>query len=694
MIVRRSLFFPILRFIGLVIVGLVVAFVVALSRVNLETLRGGLVSVLRDATGLPIQVDGAVSWKFSVRPQVELNQVRVLNADWAKNKYAYSAEQMVVRLNLLSLFRDRPTIQNIKIYDVDINIEQNASGQYSVQYVAEKKVAEKKSTDATENMPNKYPLKQIGFGGVEIKNLKANILDNKFELAGFNVRMIQRKDKREYSGWVKIDTDVKPFVVALQEYNPERKIYPVQIAVSTDGGTLIAHVALEGTSKLPIDFKIKGDGPNFANVGNFIGLDLSWIPTFSVNMAGGFDHGKITLRKSSVSWNGANFDVSGMYDFSKNVPVINLNVKSDSVDLMKLFPQMYGRHGAQKIKHDLNVFKDIPLFGMFFRDKTIDLRLDFGEFVMYRDLDISNLNLHLVDVDNHVRVDSNLGFAGGEIKFVLDADVDSNGQLWATMGFVGHQIQVGDILQELKIDDFISDLPVDAKIFVQANGENLSQIMQTITGPVYLYSVGDGYAHSALVSYMYGTDFLTSLRHGIQDLFRSEKKHDQIKISCVALNAKLRDGVFVTENGFAVETNAINIRLAGSLDLGQEEMNMSLTTVPVRGLKLSLTGNVVNSMGLTGSLARPEIKISGAAVAGKVASATGLGLLLAPFTGGISLVAGAGIGLVAGDLLENWLADPKPCETALESGAPLYDGDPEWFKTPVDDLINSVFDNI
>ena len=129
---------------------------------------------------------------------------------------------MVVRLNLLSLFRDRPTIQNIKIYDVDINIEQNASGQYSVQYVAEKKVAEKKSTDATEIMPNKYPLKQIGFGGVEIKNLKANILDNKFELAGFNVRMIQRKDKREYSGWVKVDTDVKPFVVALQEYSPER----------------------------------------------------------------------------------------------------------------------------------------------------------------------------------------------------------------------------------------------------------------------------------------------------------------------------------------------------------------------------------------------------------------------------------------------------------------------------------------
>ena len=128
MIVRRSLFFPILRFFVLLVIGLLVAFVVALSRVDLETLRGSLVGVLRDASGLPIQVDGAVSWKFSVRPQVELNEVRILNADWAKEKYAYSADKMVVRLNLLSLFRDRPTIQNVKIYDVDINIEQNASG--------------------------------------------------------------------------------------------------------------------------------------------------------------------------------------------------------------------------------------------------------------------------------------------------------------------------------------------------------------------------------------------------------------------------------------------------------------------------------------------------------------------------------------------------------------------------------------
>ena len=77
-------------------------------------------------------------------------------------------------------------------------------------------------------------------------------------------------------------------------------------------------------------------------------------------------------------------------------------------------------------------------------------------------------------------------------------------------------------------------------------------------------------------------------------------------------------------------------------------------------------------------------------MAGKVVSATGLGLLLAPFTGGISLVAGAGIGLVAGDLLENWLADDNPCKTAMKKGAPVYEDDPEWFSVPTMDLIKNM----
>ena len=688
MIVRRSLFFPIVRMFCLVVVGLVVALVVALSQVNLETLRSSVVTVLQESTGLPVQVEGGVAWHFSLQPRIELNKVYIVNPDWAKDKYAYIADRVDVRVNLLSLFRDRPTIQNVKMYNVNINVEQNADGKYSVPMLNKKTEA-----DVDTKKIEKYPFKDFGLGGVEIKKLNANILGKKYSLAGFNVRLMPESDKRQYSGWIKLGTDVSPFIVALSEYNADRKIYPVQVAISTKGQALIANIALEGTSKQPIDFIVKGDMPNINVVGNFFGVKLPEVHNMHVNVAGGFDRKKLTIRKSSLLINGTEFTVSGSVDWSKTIPVINANIFSRRMELARLFPNMYGRIKA-KPNRELNVFKNIPLFGDWVYNKDVNVNIKLDDFIMYKNLNVQNMNLDLVVKDNNLRIDSNLSIAEGDVVFGIDGTVDSEGVLDAEIAFAGKHVYVGDILDEININNFISDLPVNIDLYVKAQGKNLSEIMQTITGPVYVYSVDNGYAHSKLVAYMYGTDFLTSLRHSIQDLFNSEKKYNQIKISCLALNAKLRDGVFETQNGFAIETNAINVRLAGSLDLGGEAMNLALTTVPVRGLKLSLTGKVVNSVELTGSLAEPDVKVSGAAVASKVASATGIGLLLAPLTGGLSLVAGAGIGLVAGDLLENWVADAHPCETALKKGAPSYSEDPEWMATDVSELIGTVLNPV
>lgn len=685
--VRKNKFFPIIRLLALFVSGLVVAFVVTIAQVDMESVRGDVLNVLQDATGMPVEIDGAVSWKLSLRPRIELNQVRIVNADWAKNKYAFSAEKIDVRLNLISLLRDRPTIQNVRIYDAKVNIEKNINGQYSVPMLKNKPV----NADATtvNSNPNKYPFKDAELGGVQVQNLVANIVGHRYTLAGFNIRQTPNKDRREYSGWIKIDTDVLPFIVAFDEYNADRRIYPMQIAMSTGGDALIANVALEGTSKMPIDFIVKGDVSDVSTLGRVFGLDLSGVPELSVNMAGGLDRQKLTLRKSSIAVRGTEFVVHGVWNWGKKIPEINANLYSKDVNLAKLFPSVYGG-GRAKPQRKLNVFKDVPLYGDWLVNKNINLNIEFDKFVMYRDLDIRDLNLTLKVADNHARVDSELIFADGGIEFGIDADIEEDGHLFAQMALIGERVYVGEILREIHKEDFLSELPVNIEMYLRADGKNLAQMMSSVTGPVKVYSVAAGYAHSALVSYMYGTDFLTSLRHSIQDLFSSEKKYNQIKISCLALNAKLRDGLFQTQNGFAIETNAINIRLAGSLDLGNEEMQLSLTTLPVRGLKLSLTGNVVNSIELTGSLAEPDIKISGAAMASKVASATGLGLLLAPFTGGIGLVAGAGVGLLAGNLLENWLADDNPCKTALDRGAPLYEDDPDWLGQPMAELVGGV----
>ncbi len=688
---RKGSFFKIMRVLVLFIMGLVVAVVIALSQINLEALRGSVLTVLRDATGLPVEIDGAVSWKLSLRPQIELNQVRVPNAEWARHENAFSAEKIDVTLDLISLFQDRPTIQNVKVYDATICIEQNEKGEFSI---LPKFTSAQPDTDAGTEAPvltgpADYPFVDPGLGGLEVQNLDIDILGAEYSINGFQIRYMPRSDTREYSGWVRSTSDVFPFILSFSKYNAERKVYPLRVAFATGGDALIANIALEGTSKAPIDFIIRGDIPDIAEVGKVFNLDLETMPAMKVDISGGYDWQKLTLRNSVITVRGTTLGFSGVIDWSGAVPNVTATLESDYVSLYELFPDMYGKKWVRP-NRDLNVFHDIPLYGTEFLKINADLRILFDKFVIYRDFNLSDMDVRLNLYNGRGRIDVATVIANGNVRAAADVDIDADGRMYARVGGLGRGITIGQLLQQVYIDDFISELPVDFEMYVEASGSTLSEWMQTITGPVRVYSSGSGYAHSALVANMYGTDFLTTLRHSITDLFSSEKKYNQMTISCVSVNTKLREGLIETQHGVAVETNAINVRLAGNLDLGDEKMQLSLTTVPVRGLKLSLTGNVVNSMEITGNLAEPTIRISGAAVAGKVASATGIGLLLAPFTGGIGLVAGAGVGLLAGDLLENWLADDNPCETALERGAPSRRGDAEWMDLSAADLANNI----
>ena len=683
---KKGSFFKIMRVLVLFVMGLVVAVVVALSQINLESLRSSVLTVLQDATGLPVEIDGAVSWKLSLRPQIELNRVRVPNADWAHHENAFSAEKIDVTLDLISLFRDRPTIQNIKIYDANICVEQNAGGEFSVvPNIGDVATDAGKSVD----VPADFPFAASGLGGLEIQNLSADFLGTQYDIDGVQIRYMPREDTLEYSGWLRNDGDVFPFIVSFSKYNAERKVYPVRIAFATGGDALIANVALEGTSKAPIDFIIKGDIPDVVALGNMFNLDLQPMPTMSVNIAGGYDWQKLTLRNSSLTVRGNTLAFSGVVDWSGDLPKLTATIESKSISLLELFPDLYGRSWVHP-NRDLNVFHDIPLYGTEYLKFNADLHVMLDNFIVYRDFNLRDMDAHVKLENGHARIDATTVIADGAVRAAANVDINPDGRLYIDLGGTGRGIVIGNLLNQIKIRDFISELPVNFDMYVQANGTNLSEIMQTITGPVQIYSAAGGYAHSALVSNIYGTDFLTTLRHSITDLFSSEKKYNQINISCVSINTKLRNGLIETQNGVALETNAINVRLAGSLDLGNENIKLALTTVPVRGLKLSLTGNVVNSIEITDNLAEPTVQISGAAVAGKVASATGIGLLLAPFTGGIGLVAGAGVGLLAGDLLENWLADSNPCETAMKRGAPAQRDDPEWLNVSVGDLVNGI----
>ncbi|MBO7645252.1 MAG: hypothetical protein J6S57_03045, partial [Alphaproteobacteria bacterium] len=63
-------------------------------------------------------------------------------------------------------------------------------------------------------------------------------------------------------------------MVRFSEYNADRKIYPVRIAFATGADALIADMALEQNSKIPIDFVVQGDIPNIKKSGNWFNVNI------------------------------------------------------------------------------------------------------------------------------------------------------------------------------------------------------------------------------------------------------------------------------------------------------------------------------------------------------------------------------------------------------------------------------------
>ena len=91
-----------------------------------------------------------MAWHFSLRPEIELNDVRIPNADWAKNKNLFSAKKIDVRLDLLSLFKSHPVIRYIKVYDAKIAIEKNNKDEISI--VFNNPQTSEKSPDTDKNV--------------------------------------------------------------------------------------------------------------------------------------------------------------------------------------------------------------------------------------------------------------------------------------------------------------------------------------------------------------------------------------------------------------------------------------------------------------------------------------------------------------------------------------------------------------
>ncbi|MGI5846167.1 MAG: AsmA family protein [Alphaproteobacteria bacterium] len=684
---RRRNFYKFARIFAMFFIGLLVSLAIALSRVNLETLRDEISNTLSEKVGMPVEIRGKVFWKFSLVPRVVLSDVVIKSKDWAKHQDGINIKLIEARLNLISLLGSNTSIKDIILINPIVYLEKNINGDISLGLKPETELSD------ADNPPSKFPIDiDFGIDSILMENPKL-VYITPDSIENYKAKKITLTHKKlddfiEYSGKIYLNDQDYSFAISISQLDEKRGVYPLNIAIVNKFSPLIINVALDKANLIPTDFSIRGKINDARTLFKNIGIGIPKISPMRVDIVGILGQKKLTLKKLSILFDNSDIKLSGSYSWKHNKPYISLNIKSEKFNLYEVFPETYGYW--QRPNRELYVFKNAPLYSESWDDIDFDLMINSKKFVFYRDMYVENTEIKTSLNNSSLSIMADTGFANGRVLAGLQAH-DSKGVAIVRAATTAKGISIGKILEGVREKNFISGLPVDLDLYVEGQGRDMSELMGSLYGPLQVRSSGSGTALPDASEYIYGRDFLTSVRHNIHDMLTINNKYDKVAISCAVVNLKLRNGRIETNKGVVLQMRDVNMRAVGFVDLGKETLHISLASTPVRGIRLSISGNILNAMEFSGNLAEPDIKLNNRSIITRTATTTGLGMLvLAPFTGGLSIAAGVGVGFLAGDLLNNWLSDDKPCETALKDGVSEEGGDPEFMNRSLDELTGEI----
>nr|WP_255534712.1 AsmA-like C-terminal region-containing protein [Polynucleobacter sp. JS-Polo-80-F4] len=192
----------------------------------------------------------------------------------------------------------------------------------------------------------------------------------------------------------------------------------------------------------------------------------------------------------------------------------------------------------------------------------------------------------------------------------------------------------------------------DTKVAWNLQGSGLSphQMASRANGAIQV-SVGPSKLDSKFINK--GGDFVITVIDSINPMY---KKSNQTILDCAVAYLPISSGVVNIQNSVGVETDRLDITLAGSINLSNEALNITINPREKSGLTTGL--DLAGLVKIEGTLQNPQTGVNKAGVVNSAVS-IGLGFL----TGGIS---------IAAENAKSLATKSQPCKTALHSWSDIY----------------------
>jgi uncharacterized protein involved in outer membrane biogenesis len=623
------------------------AIYLALRCFDRERIAGPVAEEVRRATGRQIHFDGPIGFRLLPSLAFTLDQVRLANASWGTRPEMIKAAHLELDVALRPLFSRRLLIRRVVLDGVELWLETDAKGHGNWVMRGEPRTAQR-----DEPAPGGQPL-AIDLSQAEIRASTISLRDGR--TGRTETLVLERVSLQDDGSSEKLDAQLRLRQQPLSIKGSTGKIaqlfsgadkLPLDLTLAIEGASVgvkggIGLAANAGKASIDLDARIRATTALAKLASGELPLPLPL--RFSGRLEQDGSHSVLPAFKLEVG--GQAVAGKAQFDASGKRPRLELAARADAFDLGALWPTpAKPTAGAARPPRAGRLFGDerLPLPALPALDASVDLVV--AKLGLPGKPPLSAVHAALTLADGQITLQP-LAFALGS------ASVDAAATLRLPAGGVPvlslHLRSGGITLQEwlalTGASRAVSGGRTELRLDLAASGASPHQLARSLDGELRL-EVG-----RARLSGDLGGDLFTRILDSVNPFYRQDHGSSVI---CAAARLPIRQGAIVVDRSIAVESEKINVVVAGNIDLGAETVDLAIRPAIKEGVGVG-AASLAQLVKLSGSLSNPGIGVN---LEGAVREGVSIGAAVA--TGGLSLL---------GERMLRDRVDPHPCVAAMRA---------------------------
>jgi len=564
---------------------------------GLNHLKGPITRGVSKATGRELVIQRLTpTWSW-VHPRFRLEGVSFANARWGKAHYLLKAEAIEASVSVLPLFIGRVVLPEVHLERAELSLEQDAEGR--------KNWVMKEDPEPKEESRFVIELLTLDHGRLAYVDGMRDI-DLRSELAT-DEKGVAFTVQGKYNGMPLMASGHGGPVLSLRD---ETTPYPlkaqVKIGVTSAAldGTITGIVGLKG-----IDLRIEAlSGKSVSELYHIIHVAFPATSPYKTSGRLLRDGRVIRYEKFTARVGESDFAGTLELDIGGKRARMTGDITAKVLNIVDLGPLV----GTDKAEQKTGLLPDAPFESSRWESVDADVKIRAGEIKRPRQLPLQQLATRIRMQDKVLSLDPlEFGIASGKLAGTVR--MDGNREPIRTEIRMGvTDVKLGEMFPTVK-EARASVGDVSGIIELTGSGDSVAKMLGSANGKIGAFV--DGGEVSRFLMELVAID--------VWGIARTKLQGDEpVEIRCAIADFGVKDGV-MRANALVFDTGVVNVGGDGTINLKDEQMNLTLTPAP----KDKSIASLNSPLYIRGTFSEPKVSVDMNRVVAKGAGAVVIGFL-------------------------------------------------------------------